>query len=235
MLAKLWQTLAPRARATVFTMGDQYLPHGANAPRVDDARVAAWWAHNPSTRHPKLHAFPRGPWRTSGWAETLRAARRPRAPPPALLRLHESGPLRPPRQAGGARRNGPCARTRLRRRRRRAHPLRRRAALVALRRFAARRRRAEPPRLGSAARRRDPHRRSRRAPRRDVGGAAGGRGDELERRDAAVLEAEWRRMAGQEWAAEKIYFPFWLGKLLETVAQVGTHRSCVTCVRFYRF
>ena len=45
VLAKLWQTLAPRARATVFTMGDQYLPHGANAPRVDDARVAAWWAH----------------------------------------------------------------------------------------------------------------------------------------------------------------------------------------------
>ena len=31
------------------------------------------------------------------------------------------------------------------------------------------------------------------------------------------LEAEWRRMAGQEWAAEKIYFPFWLGKLLETM------------------
>ena len=29
------------------------------------------------------------------------------------------------------------------------------------------------------------------------------------------LEGEWRRVAGQEWAAEKSCFPFWRGKLRE--------------------
>ena len=57
--------LAERVRARGSTRSED---------AIGDARVAAWWAHNPSTRHPKLHAFPRGPWRTSGWAETLRAA-----------------------------------------------------------------------------------------------------------------------------------------------------------------
>ena len=218
VLAKLWQTLAPRARATVFTMGDQYLPHGANAPRVDDARVAAWWAHNPSTRHPKLHAFPRGPWRTSGWAETLRAAPRPRerrrllfcdcmkadhfGRRAKLAALRRNGFACEP-DCGG----GDAARSRF-------------ADGLLSSRFAA------SPRGGGAQNHRDWE--------ALLAGAIpivdhDARLDEMWAGLPVVavtnwsdvtpqfLEAEWRRMAGQEWAAEKIYFPFWLGKLLETM------------------
>ena len=207
VLAKLWQTLAPCGR---------YWSPIVN--KVARARVAAWWAHNPSTRHPKLHPFPRGPWRTSGWAETLRAARRPRerrrllfcdcmkadhfGRRAKLAALRRNGFACEP-DCGG----GDAARSRF-------------ADGLLSSRFAA------SPRGGGAQNHRDWE--------ALLAGAIpivdhDARLDEMWAGLPVVavtnwsdvtpqfLEAEWRRVAGQEWAAEKIYFPFWLGKLLETM------------------